>query len=344
MSGDEIQPIIVKKVIKKGGGHHGGAWKVAYADFVTAMMAFFLLLWLLNVSTDEAKNLISSYFAPSHPTVSRRDSGAGGVLGGMSMSEEGSMATNKQPLAEKMATGKKGQGESEESATEKIKGYEPADIEKLKEELKAREAKRFDVAKKQLEQAIAEDEGLKALAKHLMIDITPEGLRIQIIDQEGNPMFAKGSAEIMPQAKSLLTNISLIIAALPNDLSIRGHTDASPFATETGYSNWELSADRANASRRIIMDSGVEEERIENVMGKAANTPFIEEDPLDPRNRRITIILLHETLAEALERGEFTAQEGAKDAQGDDFSPADVKPLPPKDEGFKKTPGEFYFP
>ena len=356
MSDKDVQPIIVKKVIKKGGGHHGGAWKVAYADFVTAMMAFFLLLWLLNVATDEAKNLISSYFDPSHPTVSRRDSGAGGVLGGLSVSEEGAMATNKQPLAEKEATGKKHQGESKEKTIIGTGAYEKADIEKMQAELQRREEARFDAAQQKIEKIVSETEHLKALSNQLLIDMTPEGLRIQIIDEDGEPMFPSGSAKILLRGKELLEAMGPVLAELPNDISIRGHTDAAPMSRDDGYTNWELSADRANASRTVLMDNGLEEERVHDVQGKAAQELLFEEMPLNAQNRRITLLLLNESLEDALERGEFTAEgnEEAEKADSNDFfaepdpdAPFSTRPNgtnTQEDEGFKKTPGEFYFP
>ena len=256
MSDKDVEPIIVKKVIKKGGGHHGGAWKVAYADFVTAMMAFFLLLWLLNVATDEAKNQISSYFDPSHPTVSRRDSGSGGVLGGLSVSEEGAMATNKQPLAEKALTGKKHQGESETKTKIASGDFDKAEIEEMQDELKRREESRFDDAQKKIESTLQNNEHLAAVAKQLHIDMVPEGMRIQLIDEEGRPMFPVGSPKILLRGKELLEAISPIIAALPNDISIRGHTD-SAVLEQDDYTNWELSADRANASRVVLMENGI---------------------------------------------------------------------------------------
>lgn len=351
MSADEKEPIIVKKVIKKIDGGHGGAWKVAYADFVTAMMAFFMLLWLLNVATDEAKNLISSYFDPSHPTISSRDSGAGGVLGGLSVSKEGAMATNKQPLAEKQATGKKGQGEAAEKKG--VEGYDPGDIEKLQEELAKRQKARFEGAQAQMEQMFKNAPDLEALSKHLKIDITDEGLRIQIIDQEGEPLFASGSSELMPRARTLLLSVGEVIELLPNKLSIRGHTDSSPLSAQNGeYTNWELSADRANASRRVLMSEAIDEARLENIMGKAAQDPLLEDDTENPQNRRITLLLLNEPLEDALARGEFTAdtdgtEETIQDGLFDEVDPNvpfTTRPNEDEDEGFKRTPGEFYFP
>ncbi|PJB70535.1 MAG: motility protein MotB [Alphaproteobacteria bacterium CG_4_9_14_3_um_filter_47_13] len=336
---DEMQAaIIVKKVIKKGGGHHGGAWKVAYADFVTAMMAFFLLLWLLNVSTDEALEVISSYFDPSHPKVSDSSSGAGGVLGGLTMSAEGAMAEMNQQPVQPQSQGQK----SNEQKTE-------ATLQDMEEQLRAQEEARFQQAKAELEQALQSSEELRELAKHLQIDITPEGLRIQIIDQEGKPMFASGSARMLDKTKLLMNAVAGAIKALPNDVSIRGHTDSYKYAPGAPYTNWELSADRANAARRVLLEKGTDVNRLHDVMGKADREHLMTDNPLDARNRRISILLLRETVEHALERGAFDSEKPEIDTPPPPKEKAnryqDTPPVNDKPAGtFKKSPGEVYFP
>lgn len=336
---DELQAIIVKKVIKKGGGHHGGAWKVAYADFVTAMMAFFLLLWLLNVSTDDALEVISSYFDPSHPKISDSRSGSGGVLGGLTMTKDGTMA---EMMTKPVPPETSGYKQGQEATGEKSRNN-PA-IEKLEEELRQRETQRFEEAKKALEAELQRSPEMRELAKHLKIDITPEGLRIQIIDQEGKPMFAIGSAQMLPAMQTLMDAVAGVVKSMPNNISVRGHTDSHQYAPGATYTNWELSADRANSARRELLGKGIAADRLNDVMGKADREHLIAEDPLDPRNRRISIILLRETVEQAFQRGEFGDVMPEDGETGDEA----YDNLPMIDDNpvgtFQKTPGNVYFP
>lgn len=329
---EEKQPIIIKKIVK-GGGHHGGAWKVAYADFVTAMMAFFLLLWLLNVTTDEQKNAISNYFDPTHPKVSQSDSGAGGVMGGLTMSPQGAMAQNKNPLPPKQINKKTPKGENFKTKSAKAKAREAA------------EEKRFKNAEEKLKEAIEKSPALADLAKNLMVDMTPEGLRIQIIDKDGETMFPSGSARMFEKTRNLLKTITEIVLDMPNELSVRGHTDAAKFSPGATYTNWELSADRANASRRVILDSGMPPERLNNVMGKADTEPLIVDNPLDERNRRITIILLKEELTNPMP--DEPEEEELPEEEPFTFEEEEEVPAPPPMVPigtFRRTPGEVEFP
>lgn len=330
---------------------HGGAWKVAYADFVTAMMAFFLLLWLLNVTTDEQKNAISNYFDPTPTTVSSAQSGAGGVMGGLTMSPQGAMSSTMNPLIPPQQQMKK----------IKVTKEKKSKLQKAKE---AAEQKRFKSTEEELKKAIEKNPELAKLAKNLLIDMTPEGLRIQIIDQNNESMFPSGSAKMYDKTKQLLAAITNIVLPLPNQLSIRGHTDSSRYAKGATYTNWELSADRANASRRVIMDTGMPFERINNVMGKSDREHINAENPLDPKNRRITIILLKEELTNPQQEQEEPkeAEDGAenKDATGtpeessedstdeqtDENYDADIDypPQYPPVGTFRKTPGQVEFP
>ena len=333
---EELQPIIVKKIKKGGGGHHGGAWKVAYADFVTAMMAFFLLLWLLNVTTDEAKNAIANYFDPTHPELSNAVSGSGGVLGGLTVTTEGAMAQMTQPVTAPRASGATRTAVKAGQTGVENPEYSEGELEKLKEEFEKEEAQRFEEAKKEIEEAIKDDPELQELMKNVMMDITPEGLRIQIIDQEGRPMFASGSAEMYDYTRKLMSKVAEVILKMPNDVSVRGHTDSVPYGPGAKYTNWELSADRANSTRRILQEGNVPEARLTNIMGKADREHLVVDNPKDPRNRRISIILLKETLEEAFERGAFKDKVKAGSQVEQDIK----KQI----ETYKKSQGAVQFP
>ncbi len=315
---NDVAPvIIIKKVKKVGGGHHGGAWKVAYADFVTAMMAFFLLLWLLNATTEEQKRGIAEYFTPvtafAPESVSQSTSGSNGVLGGQTMTSEGSLSNDTSPVGVTVSLpGASQETEDQvedpiEDPTEGSKTGErqrPADnpneesqsvnaneVDRLAQEL---EQERFEAAEAELRQAIQSVPDLADFAKNLVVDQTPEGLRIQIIDQEGKSMFASGSADMYPHTQRLLALVTNAIDQLENPVAIKGHTDATPFASDNGYSNWELSTDRANSSRRALIAAGLPAQRIVSVVGRADQEHFIKDDPFSPRNRRISIVLLRQ--------------------------------------------------
>jgi chemotaxis protein MotB len=317
-------PIIVIKKITKAAGHHGGAWKVAYADFVTAMMAFFLLLWLLNVTTDEERNAISNYFDPTHPKVSESVSGAGGLMGGLSMTPEGAMATTVQNI----------------TLPQNTRPSNNPTMEKVKDELRKKEEEEFKKIEKQIKEAIKQDQELASLEKNLKIDITPEGLRIQIVDQDKESMFPSGSAVMYEKTHKLMTKVAEIIKSMPNKVSIRGHTDSIPYAADAQYTNWELSADRANASRRVLLETGMPPERLHNVMGKADTEHLVPDNPSDPQNRRISIILLKDEITNPNFEAEAAKRAGVELPASD--TPA---ALPPEPIGtFRKTPGAVEFP
>lgn len=291
--------IVIKKINKAEHAHHGGAWKVAYADFMTAMMAFFLLLWLLNATTEEQKKGISDYFSPA--SVSKSASGAGAILAGQVIGPPGARTANSTPpsvtielkpsWAETNTKGEDDAGQSDRGE----KDREDIPPERLAEEIKKREGEMFAKAETELRQAIRDVPELRDLEKNLIVDKTPEGLRIQIVDQEGQPMFAAGSARPLERTHLLLQLISRVIDKLPNKISISGHTDSSPYrGGSKNYGNWELSADRAGASRRALIDSGLKVERIAMVVGRADKEPLIAEDVNNSRNRRISIVLLSE--------------------------------------------------
>jgi len=293
MAASKSGSVIIKKVKKvTHGGGHASPWKVAYADFVTAMMAFFLLLWLLSSVSQEQLEGISNYFAPQSASASI--SGSGQVLGGQSIAEPGSLGNPLRPpplVAMDLPTPSAGQG-----STDLQRPHDEAfDAEAAEELVRRKEEEQFEQAEETLRQAIQSIPHLKELADSLVVDDTPEGMRIQIVDQEGLAMFPRGTAEMYDHTQKMLELVAKVIEKMPQKIAIAGHTDSTKFRGEAGYSNWELSADRANASRRALIDMGVPEDRISRVVGRAAEEPLVKKDPANPRNRRITIILLRGT-------------------------------------------------
>jgi chemotaxis protein MotB len=291
------QPIIIKRIKKGGGhGHHGGAWKVAYADFVTAMMAFFLLLWLLNATTEEQKRGISNYFAPIAIAVSQ-ESGSDGVLAGKSPGQEGVQASPASQMTVFQLTGVKDpEGQDHPPETRDTTSGPEMNQDELAKKMDEIEEKAFKKAEDQLKHAIDEQTDLKNLADNLVIDRVPEGLRIQLVDQAKVEMFTSGSAIPLDHTVALLKKVADVIKTMPNRISISGHTDAIPFGGRANYGNWELSADRANASRRILTEAGFPIKNIVRVEGKAETDPFYKDNPNAPTNRRISIVLLKESL------------------------------------------------
>lgn len=285
------RPILIKKVKKVvAGGHHGGAWKVAYADFVTAMMAFFLLMWLINMTDPEQKKGIAEYFAPA--SVSSTTSGSGGILGGTALGEDGALGDGSRDVIKQLAP------EAPQDSPEEVgqsSNLAAASESELREEIAKREAAEFASAAESLRQAMQKMPELAELSKQLIIDQTPEGLRIQLVDQEGRSMFEENSARPNARAQILLRAISSVINQLPNRISITGHTSAvagSGRASVPG--DWPLSSSRANSSREILQRANVDPDRIYSVAGKAGSDPLYPDDPSLAGNRRIAIVLLRE--------------------------------------------------
>ncbi len=293
MAGNNQQPIIIKKVKKVSGhGHHGGAWKVAYADFVTAMMAFFLLMWLINTTSPEQKRGIADYFAPA--SVSQSTSGSGGILGGTAMSADGAQSAGMDSMMPNISSAAAKTTPSQDSGTEQSAASdEDVSEEALDKARSLREQAEFAATEQSIRQAMQSMPELAELSKQLIIDQTPEGLRIQIIDQEGRPMFTGNSADPTERARKLLKAVAGVIAKLPNRLSISGHTDATP--APAGKSNWEVSSARADIARRLLQAGGIPQDRIYQVAGKAESEPLFPDDPYLPGNRRISIVLLRES-------------------------------------------------
>ena len=287
------QPIIIKKVKKSGGhGHHGGAWKVAYADFVTAMMAFFLLMWLINAVDEQTKRGIADYFAPA--SVSPSNSGSGGLLAGTVFGDEGVRSSGSSSVVEQLAP----QTPEVNADRQRSSGPEASEQPELSRDalanaLARREAAEFESAEVSLRQALREMPELAELSHHVLIEETPEGLRIQLIDEEGRPMFDPGAVEPNERAAILLRAVADVAENLPNRIAIAGHTDASTPPADAP-SNWQLSADRASAALTILRENGVADHRIAEVRGKGGSEPLFPDDPYMAGNRRLSITLLRE--------------------------------------------------
>ncbi len=274
------QPIIIKKIFK-GGGHHGGAWKIAFADFATAMMAFFMLLWILGSTTKEQKAAISQYFKnPSAfegaSTAPSQNQGEGTGSTPSLIAFEG--AVDMAP-------------ESPQSAA--------LDQQQLEEMTAAADKERLEELKEELEKAVENSPTLQPYKEQLLIDIVSEGLRIQIVDKENRSMFDSGSAQLKSYTTDILKELGTMINQVPNRISLTGHTDARPLA-RGGLSNWELSTERANAARRALMVGGMQEDKVGRVVGFADTVPFDKTDPNNPVNRRISIIVLNKKTDDAL--------------------------------------------
>lgn len=316
------QEIIIKKVKKGGhGGHHSSAWKIAYADFVTAMMAFFLLLWLLNVTTEEQRNGIADYFSPSIQ-ISKTSSGADGLLAGRSIAENGALISSLSNVGITMNLSPEeveGEEEQEEGKEDGTKGDGKEDglakDEELQEYLREKEREEFVQTAEGLREAVIQNPELEGLADNILIDQTPDGLRIQLVDEENTAMFPSGSSDMHPRIEKLMGLVAEAIAGLDNKIRISGHTDAQPFQGKSGFSNWELSAQRANASRRALINGGLTPERIASVVGLAETEPFVKEDPLSPKNRRISMTLLKDKSEDALIAAKRKMEEAKKKNQ-----------------------------
>lgn len=283
MSEQEDTPpiIVIRRVKRQGHGHHGGAWKVAYADFVTAMMAFFLVMWLIGVGTREQRAAISEYFknpsmTPGNATMAPPGrNGPGGASNSM-IKMGGAMDMPHGP-------GHDRQGAAAAST-------DPKEMEK---EARKQERARLEELMQQLQAAIEKSQALAPFKDQLLLDITSEGLRIQIVDKQNRPMFDLGSAQLRPYTTTILQELSVFINRVPNRISLSGHTDDAAYTSDHHYSNWELSADRANAARRALLSGGLAEDKIARVVGLAASVPFDRANPGDPVNRRISIIVMN---------------------------------------------------
>jgi chemotaxis protein MotB len=285
-------PVLIKKVKKVSGhGHHGGAWKVAYADFVTAMMAFFLLLWLLSTSSPEQKQGIANYFAPA--SVSETTSGSGGILGGTALGEDGAAHAGSASVIQELAPESQNPDNGRaKDAAKAASDAEPSD-QSMREAMEKREDAAFASAAQSLRQALQDMPELAELSKNIIVDQTPEGLRIQLVDQEGRALFNQGAVQPNDRAKVLLRAVAKIINQLPNRITVSGHTSANLNGAQAD-GDWAMSSARADNSRKVLQNAGVAPDRVYQVSGKANSEPLYPDDPTLPGNRRIAIVLLRE--------------------------------------------------
>jgi chemotaxis protein MotB len=281
--------VIIKRIKKGGhGGHHGGAWKVAYADFVTAMMAFFLLMWLINTTTPEQKRGIADYFAPQ--SISQTVSGSGGVMGGKVMGQESAQAGGAQSVMQK---------QSPPSPTSPVKSLAVnvtqsaagANQSDSNSNASSKEDGAFAHAAEAIRQAVQDNPDLANLSHQMLLEQTPQGLRIQLVDQDGRPMFREGSSQPMPYTQKLLAAVAQVIDTLPNRVAVSGHTSGND---DPNGQAWDLSSARANAARALLQAAGLSSDRIYEVAGKAGSEPLLPEDPNASANRRLSILLLRE--------------------------------------------------
>ncbi len=272
----EPRPIIVKKIIAEAhGGHHGGAWKVAYADFVTAMMDFFLLMWILGATDEKQRKGIADYFAPTLVEMKQKSAGSNGPFGGDSIMAKDNYPHKAAQTGTKSLTIPK-------DATGGAKEAEGA---------KQKDRARFVAVKAKIAEAIKQDKGLARLLKNVRFTDTREGLRIDLVDQSDFAMFGVGTSALLPDARRLMGAVAKVIAAVPNEVIVRGHTDALPYSGGQSTNNWSLSSARAESTRAGLADAGVPPARFARIEGVADREPYVPGDKYDPRNRRMSITL-----------------------------------------------------
>ena len=288
---EALEPLILKKKLKDTGGAHGGAWKVAYADFVTAMMAFFLLLWLLNATTNDQKQGLSQYFQPT--TIMPGDeSGTTGLLGGLAVGAIGNLRSAGSPPTVTIPIPSAGGPKERRGRAEAALTSDEPNPDSTNFEAREREEEAFQKARADLRLAVEQNNELRDFQDSLLIDETPEGLKIPLIDRDKATMFKPGSAVFTLYFKALLQIITRIIVRFPNPVSISGHTDSAPLPPSATYSNWELSGDRANSARRTMVGAGLPESRIADVVGRADTDHIFPKEPNAPSNRRVSILLV----------------------------------------------------
>jgi len=284
MSDAASQRIVIRRKKKASRGHHGGAWKIAYADFVTAMMAFFLVMWLISLMPEENLKGIADYFRRPLVVPSSSNNTSAGVIPGGGIDPE------------------RVQGNVRRSYDAPAKNTLGA--------AERQERLRFENMKRRLDNLIETNPVLKHFRPQLLLDITTEGLRIQIVDTSNRPMFATGRAEVRPHMRAILREIAPIINEMPNRISVAGHTDASQYVMgEQAYSNWELSADRANAARQELVNGGMEETKVKQVLGLSSTVNLVKDDPLAAVNRRISIVVLNRWVEQHIDQHNAVGQD-----------------------------------
>jgi chemotaxis protein MotB len=312
MTGEQKPPIVVKRIRKVQGGHHGGAWKIAYADFVTAMMAFFLLMWLLGSTTKGELEGIAEYFKTPLKVALQGGSGSGDSSsiiqgGGRDLTRTSGQVKNGDAPPERKTI----------------------NLAAAQAELERQETLRLRDLKARVEAAIEASPTLRAFRNQIKVELTPEGLRIQIIDEQNRPMFDVGSAILKDYTREIVREIAKVLNDVPNRISLSGHTDAKPYAGgERGYSNWELSVERANTLRRELVAGGIEERKIVRVVGLGSAVLLDRGDPFNPSNRRISVTVLNQR-----------AEKRILDDGPDGASPAEMPPGAPAAAPDASAPG-----
>ncbi|MDP2125811.1 MAG: flagellar motor protein MotB [Pseudohongiella sp.] len=304
------QTIVIKRVKKVAAGHHGGAWKIAFADFALALMAFFLVMWLIESTTDLEKMVIAGYFSDPRSLASAGDGGTPYVidLGGrpLNVANQGLNLALVQDDNEQFV-----------DASEELENPEAAELARL------REIEMLQSLRGQIEEVVAGNQSFSWFSESVSIELTENGLAIQITDRENRPIFDLGSSQMRPYALEIMWAMANILEAVPNKISIYGHTDSVPFGDNGGvYTNWELSSDRANSARRALVEGGLPYEQFAQIIGMGSSAPFDTSDPASQANRRIVIMILNE-------RAERILMEGTSDPMS---PPANAMPseVPPE--------------
>lgn len=293
--------IIIKKIIDEGhGGAHGGAWKIALADMMTAMMAFFLLMWLLGATTEDQRKSIAEYFKPtSHSNVTLSPlSGAGGIMGGQSiMDPDGMPNTSRQTAMMERETPQAEDGQSTDTGPSKDENNvrNPNDLSEEERQRIAAETdkKNFDKLEQEVKEKLTQNKQLDKIKDQVKFVREKDGLRIEIIDKADFSMFSSGTSTMQGKAETLIREVAKSVMAMPNKIAVRGHTDSVAF-NDAGRNNWSLSGERAESTRRLMETVGLPEKRFARIEGVADTAPFIPQDPADPRNRRISITILYQ--------------------------------------------------
>jgi len=300
---EPVRPIIIKKVIEEGhGGAHGGAWKIALADMMTAMMAFFLLMWLLGASTEDRKRSVADYFRPSsHSDITYGElAGSNGLFGGQSIIDtDGFPFTAKQTSVLERLTPKSQAGPNSDNGSSKEENNREGPSEDTPTNSPPTKAQKqdqenFDKVEKEVKQKLADNKQLEKLKDQVNVVRDKDGLRIEIIDKADFSMFTLGTADITPRAAGLLKEIANSVSGLPNKLAIRGHTDSLGFAPDSVRNNWTLSTERADSTRQYLQSAGVASNRFARIEGVADTYPFVAANTADPRNRRVSITVLNQ--------------------------------------------------
>lgn len=310
------QTIVIKRVKKTAAGHHGGSWKIAFADFALALMAFFLVLWLIESTTDLEKMVIAGYFSDPRALANEGDGGTPYVL------DLGGRPLNVANQGLNLALVQEDQEQFVEPSDE-LENPELAELARL------RQVELLESARGQIEEVVAGNQSFEWFSESATMEITEDGLSIQIVDRGNRPIFDIGSSQMRPYARQILWSLAEILRGLPNKISVYGHTDSVPFGDNGGeYTNWELSSDRANAARRALVEGGLEYERFAQIVGMGSSLPLLEENPEDPGNRRLVIMVLNELAAQEL-------IDNARQSE-------DASLEPPEDEESEESPPEIF--